>query len=108
MNNVFEYLCERLILLESDYLYHPDFIKDKDLIITDKAEKILKKNPSLKQKYLKKKEYGKKVLIRKSNYGNIAFDFGNWVRGIGTEDPVTKKYNINWIGTHEDFNTAYK
>ena len=56
MENVFDYLFERIILLESEYLYHPDFIKEKDLILTDKAKKLLKKNLAetkiLQKKYI--------------------------------------------------------
>lgn len=112
--DIFDYVLERsLLLVEAEYIYHPSFLK-RDLILTDKAKKDLKKNPVLKQGYYKVRKneteptFGWKKLERPCSKGSYSFDLGKSIsfdiRGIGERDPVTKQFIVDWIGTHEDYN----
>jgi len=103
----FSYLIERMCVLESGYAFDPAN-KKSDLELSSKAIKILKKNPDLAASFKKPGPFGFQALHRKNPYGNISFNLGSTVgysiRGVGIRDPRTKKFIVNWIGTHEEYN----
>jgi len=103
----FEYLIERMCLLESGYVFDPEN-KKSDLKLTNKAIKILKKNPVLAASFKKPGNFGFQALHRKNPYGDVSYNLGSAVgyavRGIGIRDPKTKKYIMNWVGSHEEYN----
>jgi hypothetical protein len=103
--NGFNYLLERLQLVEEGYVY-PEDAKITDLIFSDSAKKDLKKNPALATVINKAKRYGFEP-IEKKLYGNYSIDFGRFVRGIAAKDS-SGKFVVNWVGSHEAFNNIRK
>jgi hypothetical protein len=102
----FSYLFSRITSLVEGYVYNENQLKS-DLILGKKVHKELKKNHALRNVYMASKTYGREQ-IEECQAGDIAFDFGRFTRGIGTQDPVTKLYTVNWIGSHEEFNKIRK
>lgn len=107
----YDYLLERVenFLLTEAYIYDPT-LKRSDIIVSKKAEKLLKKNRLLNEKYYNTEDqvFGYQPLKKVSSLGDFSFDFGSTIsysiRGLGTRDSKTKKFTLNWIGTHEEYN----
>lgn len=95
-----DYFFERLVLLESGY--YP--IDKNKVFITPKAQKILDKNPSLKQAYEMGDYAGAQKLHKKCTHGQTSYEFKHNVRGIGNINKETGTFDINWIGWHEEYN----
>jgi hypothetical protein len=102
----FNYLIERSNALVEGYVYSEDQLKS-DLTLSKKVQKELKKNHTLRAIYTATERYGREP-IEECHAGNIAFDFGRFTRGIGVQDPITKQFTVNWIGSHEEFNKVRK
>jgi hypothetical protein len=94
------YMFERLNELQLLEDYGPP-IDISQLTIGTKSNKIIKKNPIVRQLISKTETFKAQLLLHNTMHGRWSFAIGN-LRGLGTKDD--SKFILNWIGSHEDYN----